>query len=94
VAIQGGTIAHLAPAIPSEEARRVLEVPGNVVTPGLIDLHAHVFEGFTRFGANPDIGGVYAGVTTLVDAAARGRQLSKVFRCISCRIVIRKLSRL
>ncbi len=72
VAIEHGAIASVAPAIPPEEARRVLEVPGTVVTPGLIDLHAHVFEGFTRFGVNPDQGGVYAGVTTLVDAGSAG----------------------
>lgn len=47
-------------------------MPGTIVTPGLIDLHAHVFEGFTRFGVNPDMGGVYAGVTTLVDAGSAG----------------------
>ena len=48
IAIQQGVIASIAPAIPSNEARRVIEVPGTIVTPGLIDLHAHVFEGFTR----------------------------------------------
>ena len=72
LAVQGGKIAHIAPTIPREEARRVIEVPGTIVTPGLIDLHAHVFEGFTRFGVNPDMGGVYAGVTTLVDAGSAG----------------------
>ena len=39
---------------------------------GLIDLHAHVFEGFTGNGVHPDLGGVYAGVTTLVDAGSSG----------------------
>jgi dihydroorotase len=72
VAIGQGAIASIAPAIAREEARRVLEVPGTIVTPGLIDLHAHVFEGFTRFGVHPDQGGVYAGVTTLVDAGSAG----------------------
>jgi len=72
VAIEHGAIASIAPAIPPEEARRVIEVPGTVVTPGLIDLHAHVFEGFTRFSVHPDQGGVYAGVTTLVDAGSAG----------------------
>ena len=72
LAVQGGKIALIAPTIQREEARRVIDVPGDIVTPGLIDLHAHVFEGFTRFGVNPDIGGVYAGVTTLVDAGSSG----------------------
>lgn len=72
VAIQQGLIAHIAPAIAAEETRRVIEVGGNIVTPGLIDLHAHVFEGFTRFGVHPDMAGVDAGVTTLVDAGSAG----------------------
>jgi dihydroorotase len=72
IAIAQGKIARIEPHIAPEEARRVIEVPGTVVTPGMIDLHAHVFEGFTRFGVNPDQGGVYAGVTTLVDAGSAG----------------------
>ena len=70
IAIQQGKIAHIAPAIAREEARRVVEVAGAIVTPGLIDLHAHVFEACTRIGVHPDMGGVYAGVTTIVDAGS------------------------
>ncbi len=72
IAIENGAIARIASDIPGEEARRVVTVKGRVVTPGLIDLHAHVFEGFTRFGVNPDIAGVHAGVTTIVDAGSSG----------------------
>ncbi len=72
IAIEQGMIARIAPKIPGEEARRVIEAHGLIVTPGLIDLHAHVFEGFTRFGVNPDIAGVHAGVTTIVDAGSSG----------------------
>src|SRR3984885_3512040 len=72
IAIDQGNIALIASSIPREEARRVIDVDGRVVTPGLIDLHAHVFEGFTRFGVNPDIAGVHAGVTTIVDAGSSG----------------------
>src|ERR1700758_4827772 len=72
IAIEQGTIARIAIGIPGEEARRVIEAQGRIVTPGLIDLHAHVFEGFTRFGVNPDIAGVHAGVTTIVDAGSSG----------------------
>ncbi len=72
IAVQDGTIAHIAPTIPREEATRVLEVAGKIVTPGLIDLHAHVFEGFNSTGVHPDLGGVYAGVTTIVDAGSSG----------------------
>jgi dihydroorotase len=72
IAVEGGIIARIAPSIAAAEAGRVLEVAGKIVTPGLIDLHAHVFEGVTRNGVHPDLGGVYAGVTTIVDAGSSG----------------------
>jgi dihydroorotase len=72
IAVQDGRIASIASTIAREEATRVLEVAGTMVTPGLIDLHAHVFEGFNGNGVHPDLGGVYAGVTTLVDAGSSG----------------------
>jgi dihydroorotase len=72
VGVQGTTIAHIAPQISSTEATRTIEVAGKIVTPGLIDLHAHVFEGFNRTGVHPDLGGVHAGVTTIVDAGSAG----------------------
>jgi dihydroorotase len=72
IAIERGAIANITAGISASEARRVIEVPGAIVTPGLIDLHAHVFEGFTRFGVHPDQAGVHAGVTTLVDAGSAG----------------------
>ncbi len=72
VAVQGGAIARVAPDIAETEAARVIDVRGRTVVPGLIDLHAHVFEGINRTGVNPDLGGVYAGVTTIVDAGSAG----------------------
>jgi len=72
VAIENGLIARVAAAIAPAETARVIEVGGAIVTPGLIDLHAHVFEGVNRTGVNPDLGGVYSGVTTIVDAGSAG----------------------
>src|SRR5688572_50582 len=72
IAVQDGKIARVAAAIPDTEATRVIEVGGKIVTPGLIDLHAHVFEGVNRTGVNPDLAGVYSGVTTIVDAGSAG----------------------
>jgi dihydroorotase len=72
VAVEKGLIARIAPDIAAAESARVIEVGGKIVTPGLIDLHAHVFEGVNRTGVNPDLGGVYAGVTTIVDAGSAG----------------------
>jgi len=72
VAVENGRIARVAAGIAPADARRVVEVGGKIVTPGLIDLHAHVFDGINRTGVNPDLGGVYSGVTTIVDAGSAG----------------------
>jgi dihydroorotase len=72
IAVQDGLIAAIAPVIDDTEATRTIDVGGTVVTPGLIDLHAHVFDGVSRTGVNPDLAGVYAGVTTIVDAGSSG----------------------
>jgi dihydroorotase len=72
VAVDKGTIARVAAGIAPTEAERVIDVTGKLVTPGLIDLHAHVFEGFNRTGVNPDLAGVLSGVTTIVDAGSAG----------------------
>jgi dihydroorotase len=72
IAVQDGKIARIAADIPAAEATRAIDVTGKIVAPGLIDLHAHVFEGVNRTGVNPDLGGVYSGVTTIVDAGSAG----------------------
>ncbi len=72
VAVEDGKIARIAPSIPVEEAKQVLEVKGKVVCPGLIDLHTHIYSGVNGNGVVPDLGGVRAGVTTLVDAGSSG----------------------
>ncbi len=72
IAVQDGLLARVAADISSTEATRTIDVTGKVVVPGLIDLHAHVFDGVSRTGVHPDLGGVYAGVTTIVDAGSAG----------------------
>ena len=72
VAVEQGSIARIAAGIAPADASRVIDVRGRLVTPGLIDCHAHVFEGVNRTGVNPDLAGVHAGVTTIVDAGSAG----------------------
>src|SRR2546423_14568992 len=45
VAITGTTIAMVAPDIPPAQAKQVIDVTGLYVTPGLVDIHMHVFYG-------------------------------------------------
>ena len=72
VAVQGGLIAKVAADIPAHEAAKVVEVKGRIVTPGIIDVHTHVFDGVASNGVHPDMAGVLAGVTTVVDAGSAG----------------------
>ena len=72
VAVENGKIALVAPNIPAEEATRVIDVAGKIVTAGLIDLHTHIYDGVNGNGVKADLGGVRAGVTTMVDAGSAG----------------------
>jgi len=72
VAVQDGKIALVALEISDDQAIKVLDVSGKIVTPGLIDLHTHVYDGVNGNGVKADLGGVRAGVTTMVDAGSAG----------------------
>jgi dihydroorotase len=72
VAVSDGKIAELAVSVDASQARRVIDLTGKTVTPGLIDLHTHVFDGVAHNGVHPDLAGVRAGVTTVVDAGSSG----------------------
>jgi dihydroorotase len=67
IGIRKGRIAALAPKL-DPGAAKVIDANGLVVTPGLIDTHAHVYEHVSGdFGLNPDLVGIRTGVTTVVD---------------------------
>ena len=54
VGIKDGKVVRLSPNIAPGTARKVLSASGKLVTPGLIDLHVHVFDGVTEAGVNAD----------------------------------------
>jgi dihydroorotase len=68
IAVRDGRVAAvLPPGAPVQAAQR-LDVRGQLVLPGMIDTHAHVFQHVTgRFGLDADLCGVRSGVTTLID---------------------------
>jgi dihydroorotase len=72
VAISGGKIVEVAPSLPETEARRTISARGLYVTPGLIDIHAHVFVNAHDMGGHTDHHCRQSGVTTLCDAGSTG----------------------
>lgn len=81
VAVCGDRIAAVATGLHPEQAREVIDVTGKLVTPGLIDTHAHIFQHVTgRFGLNADACGVRSGVGTLVDQGGPSLMTLPAFR--------------
>ena len=80
IAILGHTIARVAVDIPAADAGHVLDVSGSVVTPGLIDVHVHVYDGVAPLGIPADPNCVAKGVTTVVDAGSAGAHTFPGFR--------------
>ena len=72
VAIRRDRVADVAPEIPAATAFEVIDASGLLVTPGLIDLHAHVYRGATYYGVDADEIGARSGVTSWIDAGSAG----------------------
>ncbi|GAB2515188.1 amidohydrolase/deacetylase family metallohydrolase [Spirosoma aerophilum] len=88
VAITDGKVTQVAKSIDAKQARQVVDAKGMYVTPGLIDIHGHVF-----YGTEPDhylSNGLVAvapdgftfrvGVTTIVDAGGAGWKSFETFK--------------
>ncbi len=88
LAITNGKIAEVARNIPKNKAAKIIDVTGLYVTPGLIDMHAHVFMGnepgaYIANGATsvmPDGFTLRSGVTTVVDAGSSGWRNFPLFK--------------
>jgi dihydroorotase len=79
VAIKDGKIARVAAGLKPGDAIKTIDVKGMVVSPGLIDLHVHVYTGTGERGSYagdlslpPDGFTFRTGVTTVVDAGCSG----------------------
>ena len=64
IGIAGGKIAAVAPSIPASDARRVISAKGSLVTPGLVDIHAHVLVNGHDMGSQTDHFCQASGVTS------------------------------
>ena len=71
VAFAGGKVAKVGERLESEGAE-VRDVSGLIVTPGLIDLHTHVYWGGTSLGIDAEDFARRSAVTTCVDTGSAG----------------------
>jgi dihydroorotase len=78
IAVKDGKIFRVAADIPSSAAKKVLDVSGLIVAPGLINIHTHVFAGSNpgfsdgQSSQLPDAFALRSGITTVVDAGTTG----------------------
>lgn len=88
IAIQDGKIAAVAKNIDAKLGQQVIDATGKYITPGLIDIHGHVFAGTTPdgqlsngFSSLPADGFTFrVGVTTIVDAGDAGANSFQEFK--------------
>jgi dihydroorotase len=72
VAFADGHVSGFGPNLPAEPETEIRDVSGTIVTPGLIDLHTHVYWGGTSLGIDPDEFCRLSGVTTSIDTGSAG----------------------
>ncbi len=80
VAFADGKVAALARHVAAEPGDEIRDVSGNIVVPGLIDLHTHVYWGGTSLGIDPDQFCRDSGVTTSIDTGSAGPGNFRGFR--------------
>src|SRR3984893_4576101 len=72
VGFSGGKVARLGINLPAESRTEMRDVSGRLVTPGLIDLHTHVYWGGTSLGIDAQDFCRKSGVTTCIDTGSAG----------------------
>jgi dihydroorotase len=72
VAVAGNRVAVIGAGLPRADAKKVLDVAGCYITPGLIDFHVHSYWGVNPYGCDLDDLCLATGVTTTMDAGSAG----------------------
>lgn len=72
VAFANGKVAAIAKSLEVPQGCDVRDVSGRIVSPGLIDLHTHVYWGGTSLGIDAEEFCRTSGVTTAVDTGSAG----------------------
>jgi dihydroorotase len=74
VAADPAETGTVPPAARPAAAGSVIDAAGLIVTPGMVDLHTHLYPGVSHYGIEPDTYCLGRGVTTAVDAGSSGAQ--------------------
>jgi dihydroorotase len=85
IGIKDGKVAAVEPEIDRSRADTVIDATGQIVTPGLVDLHTHVYWGVTYWGIEPDPVAARSGVTTWLDVGSAGSYNFPGFREFICK---------
>lgn len=72
VAFANGKVAAVGDNLKADASTDVRDVKGYIVTPGLIDLHTHVYWGGTSLGIDAEQFARDSGVTTSIDTGSAG----------------------
>jgi dihydroorotase len=80
IAITKGKIESMEKDISSDKAREIIDASEHIVTPGLIDIHVHVYPGVSHYGIDADTHALAHGVTTVMDAGSSGADTFEGFR--------------
>ena len=72
IGFAAGKVAKIAPQLAPDAGTDVRDVSGRIVTPGLIDLHTHVYWGGTSLGIDAEEFCRKSGVTTCIDTGSAG----------------------
>ena len=72
IAFKDGKVQEISSTLDKEKASQIRDVSGKLVTPGLIDLHTHIYWGGTSIGIDPTDYARRCGTTTMIDAGTAG----------------------
>ena len=80
IGVANGRIVAVLPHIPGSAANEVIDATGQIVTPGLVEAHSHIFQHVSTVGAPAEEAHFRRGVVAVADAGTAGASTFAAFR--------------